>query len=51
MSREEMQNNIISKYGFEHNKTIEFCKVCEMLTTTKKNNKVVEYLYRKAMNI
>lgn len=51
MSREEMQNNIINKYGFEHNKTIEFYKVCEMLTDTKKNNKVIEYLYRKVMDI
>lgn len=51
MSREEMQNKVINKYGFEHNKTIEFFKVCEMLTETKENNEVVAYLYRKVMDI
>ena len=29
MSREKMMDNVIKKFGFEHDFTIWFCKLCE----------------------
>lgn len=29
LSREEMMDEVIKKYGFEHELTILFCKACE----------------------
>lgn len=51
MSREEMQNNIISKYGFESDTTVEFFEACDMLADTKENNKALEIVCRKVLEI
>lgn len=49
MSRLEMQNSIISVYGFEHAITIEFFEACEMLADTKENNTALEKICRKLL--
>lgn len=34
MTREQMMDNIIKKYGFEDARTVWFCNLCEDKTTT-----------------
>ena len=51
MSREEMQNKIINKYGFESDITVEFFEACDMLADTKENNKALETVCRKVLEI
>ena len=34
MTREQMMDNIIKKYGFEDVRTVWFCNLCEDKTTT-----------------
>lgn len=44
MTREEMMNNIIRKFGFEAKETINFCKKCE-----KYNYAIVKLEYIRLM--
>jgi hypothetical protein len=45
MTREEMMNNAIRKYGFEHPWVIQFCKHCEDWEQNEWNDKCLESLY------
>lgn len=45
MTITEMQNNIIAKFGFEHENTIKFFRV-----TQYKYSKMIKSIYNKMMN-
>ena len=45
----EMVDNIIKIYGFEHNKTIYFCKLAERCLYSKINFKYVQKEYEKLL--
>lgn len=47
MTREEMMDNVIRKFGFEHEMTIQFCTMCESPRFT---DLVVEVAYNYLMN-
>ena len=44
MTREQMQTEIIRLYGFEHTVTIQFFELCEKLSDSEFNNKVLQTL-------
>lgn len=46
MTIQEMQNNIINKYGFEHEKTIIFFDCCEDYFKNNTTEKSIKYLYK-----
>ena len=45
MTKQEMMDNVIRKYGFESEEAILFCSACE----DKKNDKIIETLYKITM--
>lgn len=45
----EMVDNVIKVYGFEHNKTIYFCKLAEKCLYSKINFKYVQKEYEKLL--
>lgn len=45
MTRDEMMNNVIRKYGFEHPWVIQFCKFCDEWEDVKVLNDGLESLY------
>ena len=46
MSREEMMNNVMRKFGLEAERTLAFCEIAE----TWKNDKAVACMYAIAMS-
>lgn len=47
MSREEMMNNVMRKFGLEAEQTLAFCEIAE----TWKSDKAVSYMYAIAMSM
>lgn len=45
MTREEMMNDVIRRYGFEHPWVIQFCKQCEDWEQNEWNDKCLKNLY------
>ncbi len=45
MTKEEMMNDVIRKYGFEHPWVILFCELCEEWEDEKVRNEGLENLY------
>lgn len=45
MTIEQMQNEIISRYGFEHKRTIQFFRLCESNASLNK----IESTYKRFM--
>lgn len=46
MTREEMMDNVIRKFGFEAEITIQFCTLCEIID----ENATVDVAYNYVMN-
>lgn len=46
MTREEMMDNVIKKFGFEANITIQFCTFCEIID----EDTTVDVAYNYVMN-
>lgn len=46
MTREEMMDNVIKKFGFEANITIQFCTLCEIVD----EDTIVDVAYNYVMN-
>ena len=46
MTREEMMDNVIRKFGFEVKETINFCRMCERGNVT---NERIEVRYKELM--
>lgn len=46
---EEMIDNVIRKWGFEHPITIEFCRLCEKAMKNESLNALTEGFYNGAM--
>jgi hypothetical protein len=51
MSRIDMMNNIIKKFGFEAEETVGFCLMCENHPHDAINNNRVEFSYNILMNM
>jgi hypothetical protein len=45
MTREEMMNDVISRYGHEHPWVVKFCEFCDTWSDIELNNRGLSDLY------
>ena len=50
MTRDEMIDNVIRKFGHESHQAIEFCRFCETYNQSTSDDIAVETLYNRIMN-